>query len=77
MALLDPQRVGAWDGRSFTWDLLLVTMLISQEDSGIGLVMRRAPTSKEAVPLAAGQCAHMLESMRHPLTTYSAQAALP
>jgi hypothetical protein len=30
------------------------TMLISQEDSGIGLVMHRAPTSKEAVPLATG-----------------------
>jgi hypothetical protein len=30
------------------------TMLILQEDSGIGLVMHRAPTSKEAVPLATG-----------------------
>jgi hypothetical protein len=28
-------------------------MPISQEDSGIGLIMHRAPTSKEAIPLAA------------------------
>ena len=53
------------------------TMPISQEDSGIGLVMHRMPTSNEAVPLAIGSCAPVLLSIRHPLTTSSAQAALP
>jgi hypothetical protein len=53
------------------------TMLISQENFGIGLAMHRAPTPKDAVPVATGQSMPVPVSVRHPLTTSSAQAALP